>query len=184
MHSIVDTFLQGDMLCKILNYYCNLSVGQIVDPISETICMVIKTPVQLVITEVGVTLFKDKNTHVYPYALMTKDQLDYIRNILFQARSVTDHKGAVRAGIQMGGGCIIRFIAKSAPIFLVPVDVFKAFCSSVFRSKIHTNNTVRYNFCNIVIQRVCSSIHLSNSVRQAIFANLDEIRDAAEKTAE
>ena len=40
------------------------------DPISDTAVMMMMCPIQLILTEVGVALFKDRPTSLYPFTHM------------------------------------------------------------------------------------------------------------------
>mmetsp|Transcript_31120 Transcript_31120/g.75118 ORF Transcript_31120/g.75118 Transcript_31120/m.75118 type:complete len:139 (+) Transcript_31120:22-438(+) len=67
-------------------YFClicsDLPVAQVMDPITETICMMVTSPIELTITEPGVTLFQNRHTHVYPYNRMNEAQKSYVRNTI------------------------------------------------------------------------------------------------------
>ena len=177
MQETVDMFLRGKNLRRVMNTFCNDSVGQVVDPITETLCMMLTTPLQLVVTEVGVTLFRDKNTHVFPYPQMTRAQIDYVKGVVRDAFGLNC---APRGGLQMGGGCVIKFDTTNPSMLLSPTEVFEAFFQSVFESKVYTDPGVRYNVCNIVLQRVLSCIYLSNEAQQDLFAILNRCRDASQ----
>ena len=55
---IVAEFLTGPNLRKIFSHLCNNASGLVTDPISDTAVMMLTCPVQLILTEVGVALFK------------------------------------------------------------------------------------------------------------------------------
>lgn len=55
---IIAEFLTGSNLRKMFSHLCNSASGQVTDPISDTAVMMLTCPVQLILTEVGVALFK------------------------------------------------------------------------------------------------------------------------------
>lgn len=52
MSRFVDLFLQGVALQRVLRYLCETSSGRVVDPITDVVCVMITSPLQLMITEV------------------------------------------------------------------------------------------------------------------------------------
>lgn len=97
--TIIETFFMGDDLKRMFHYFCETSIGHVLDPISETICLMSTSPLQLTITEIGVTFFKDKHTHVYPFSMMNDRQKEYIKNII---RDVLTHQRSEREAFASG----------------------------------------------------------------------------------
>ena len=62
--TFVQLFLNGDALQQMISYICNTSHGSVADPITTTVCMMITTPVQIVLTQVGVAPFKVNGSSV------------------------------------------------------------------------------------------------------------------------
>lgn len=88
MDEILDTFFSENELPRLFHYFCETSVGEIVDPITETITLMTTSPIELIVTETGVTLFKNRSTHVYPYSKMTAGQKEYVRKTILRVLSI------------------------------------------------------------------------------------------------
>lgn len=151
IHRFKDLFLTGESLRKTLVYLCNTVQGHVMDPITYTLCMMITTPVQIMLTQVGVAAFKDKNTSVFPYKLMTEEQKQFLRDFVTDTET---HVTGLIASVQIGGGCVLCKRVKRPSEFLDAGAVLSAFCQSVQSSKTHTNPVMQRSICNIVIQRV------------------------------
>lgn len=54
----VQHFLQGPNLRKVFAHLCNNATGQVTDPIAYVVHIMLTCPVQMVVSEVGVALFK------------------------------------------------------------------------------------------------------------------------------
>jgi hypothetical protein len=118
----VELFLRGDELVHLMRHFCNTSMGQVVDPITDVVCVMITSPLQIVITEVGVAPFKDRPTRIYPFVEMNENQRTFLREIVQSHLDCAD--GGKRANdrvatttttsisfasLQMGGGFVIEF---------------------------------------------------------------------------
>lgn len=175
-HKFIELFLQGESLQQTLCYMCNASQGHVVDPITHTLCMMITTPVQVMLTQVGVAPFKDKNTAIFPYRLMDGRQKDFLRSFVKATEKAV--KGAM-ASVQIGGGCVLCKHGQGASIVLNPVDILSAFCRCVADSKTHTNQKIQKCICNIVIQRVGSLVVLDRATLQSVMHHIPGITPVA-----
>lgn len=124
---IIAEFLTGKNLRKMFSHLCNNASGQVTDPISDTVVMMLTCPVQMILTEVGVALFKDRPTYLYPFSAMDHAQRyfveELVRDCLLQCDIAQQHKQQSQehgmlpslpfyhlhhhAVVQMGGGCIL-----------------------------------------------------------------------------
>lgn len=126
---IVKLFLQGQNLRKVMAHLCNNCSSHVADPISDTVVMMLTCPIHLVITEVGIALFKDKPTALFPYSEMDPDQRYFVEEVvqscllhcnrislLPSSLETKDSSGENalpyyhlyhHAVVQMGGGCIL-----------------------------------------------------------------------------
>ena len=116
----VELLLRGDELVHLMRHCCNTSMGQVVDPITDVVCVMITSPLQIVITEVGVAPFKDRPTRVYPFVEMNEGQRTFLREIVQSHLDCADGGKKVTtttttstsisfASLQMGGGFVIEF---------------------------------------------------------------------------
>lgn len=125
---IIAEFLTGRNLRKVFSHLCNNASGQVTDPISDTAIMMLTCPVQLILTEVGVALFKDRPTSLFPFTRMDSAQRYFVEEIV---RDCLNHCNVAsslatkereeekeedglpfyrmhhHAVVQMGGGCIL-----------------------------------------------------------------------------
>lgn len=154
----VQLFLQGDELVHLMRHFCNTSMGQVVDPITDVVCVMITSPLQIVITEVGVAPFKDRPTRVYPFVEMNEGQRTFLREIVQSHLDCAD--GGKRAAdtttmstcisfasLQMGGGFVIEFqpadstkkkvkdknsdADKTSLLYLNAEDVLRCMCRAI-----------------------------------------------------
>lgn len=191
MDRIDDVFLRGTALERVIQYFCETNIGHVMDPINDVLCLMLTTPLQPTITESGVSFFRNRSTFVLPYSHMTQSQIDYTREVVREFTNISSPSAAARAGVQMGGGCVIRASReyanqKSKPQnetngntrtdFLDPYEVVASTCKLVFNSKDHTDPALRYNICNIILQRVQSTVHLSKEVQQKLFAVIENLK--------
>lgn len=172
-------FLSDQGLRRVIKYFCDTSVSNAVDPILETLSMMLTTPLHFCITRTGVTFWKNKYTYIYPFQCMTEAQLDFVQACVDDLYGVSCVEECTARGVQMVGGCIVRQRKQdgSQPV-LDTFDVLGTFCSSVFGSKLYYSDPqVCHNICNIVIQRVCGNVQIHKSVRKRLFEWCDELRD-------
>ena len=105
MEKIISEFLTGQNLRKMFSHLCNNAAGQVTDPISDTVAMMLTCPVQMIITEVGIALFKDRPTYLYPFSSMDPAQLYFVEEVVREcllhcdiARTVTSSGGGAGGG--------------------------------------------------------------------------------------
>lgn len=139
------------------------------DPITHTLCMMITTPVQIMLTQVGVAPFKDKNTSIFPYKLMNDEQKQFLRDFVMETET---HVSGLIASVQIGGGCVLCRRIERGGVFLEPGLVLSAFCQNVQESKTHKNPAIQRSICNIVIQRVGGQVLLDKDVLQKVLKSM------------
>lgn len=190
LRKFISLFLEGEQLQKVMKYLCETSLGQVTDPITDVVCVMITSPLAFVITEVGVAPFKDKFTHVYPYSHMNREQRAFIRSVVESHRdsagSVSNTKNAT-ASLQMGGGCIIEIPnsdhannkgqQRNQPLYLKAENVLECLCRSVIGNSTTSGGEKwkRHGVCSIILQRVSSSIHIPRETLQRIGETIERI---------
>lgn len=75
---ITCVFSEADPLKRIIVHLCNQFALLSADPVTNTLRMMITTPVEPILTEMGIVLFKEQMYHVYPYNKMNKVIFLYI----------------------------------------------------------------------------------------------------------
>jgi hypothetical protein len=128
--------------------------------------MMLSSPVHLVISEVGVALFKDHPNALFPFSQMDKDQRYYVECIVLEC--MREHELCPQLGsrvvVQMGGGCILYTQTKAASSasaasrLLQSRDVLMALCDCISCSSRYGNASVRYAVTGILLQRIVGMV--------------------------
>lgn len=177
----VDVFLTGQNMRKMMAHLCNSYCGHSMsDPITDTVVMMLTCPLNLIITEVGIALFQDRPTALYPFSKMDADQIYYVEGVVRScllkcnaAMSISDdHSQQIvchNAMVQMGGGCILytRTVRSTPELLLNPLEVLKCTCDCIFASSDHCDAEIRHAICSIVLQRVCCLSNIKHCDQQA-----------------
>jgi hypothetical protein len=175
----VEVFLTGEGLQRMYVYMCGESLGDVMDPASNIACMMASTPITITITEVGIAPFKDRMTHIYPYSKMDQAQIAYIKTIV---NDCLDDNIApsinCSSSIQMGGGCILLVaLQQKTARFLKGHFVLTAMCNAICNNMTHSDKSNRIGMCNIIIQRIYASIHLSKDTQRYITEHLNGLQN-------
>lgn len=160
LESYQELFLRGAALRNMLVYMCNACTAEIHDPITHTLCTFLTTPIAVSITKTGLAPFKDCNMAIYPFFCMTAEQ----KALLLSMLECMQRNNQAILSTQMGGGGMAVFHSKSPRHYLDTVEVMTQFSIA---TRQHTSSgmspLVRDNICNIIVQRVCSMVHIPRS---------------------
>ena len=151
----MELFFSGKGLQTLITHLCNLNTC-ITDPITTVLLSVIKNPITLTVTHIGLVPIKDKYTLTLPFRYMTDEQRTFIRDALNEMKEA--NRGVVST--QMGGGCVISYICSQPQTFLNAVDVLSCFCRVVSRGSGSHSSQERKLICDIIVQRVSSGVGL------------------------
>jgi hypothetical protein len=164
----ISLFFKGETLQRVLSHISNTTNIRHIDPITHTCILSIQQPIQFAINEQGVCPFKKHPTMIYPFALMNAEQLAFLTEIQLEENrtSVTVHN-------LMGGGRMLLFCEHLSPYNIPHSDVLIAICRSILGHS-HYHCEQRLQISNIVLQRVCASINLSNSTLKKVNDGLRE----------
>lgn len=130
------------------------------DALTQTVLMLISSPVHVQLTAVGWQPLKGKEL-TFPYLEMTLEQRTSFRALLDEGASawhVYEHAMMYRKG--------------APSVQLKPLVVLQALCSSVLASTAYPDKRQRVALCNILLQRVQSSIPIDRSVQATLNARL------------
>jgi hypothetical protein len=166
MRDFSDLFLCGRDLQNVICHFCNQSTGACSDPITETLTIMATTPIAVVITEAGVSVFKNQPAMVIPYSAMNASQLLYLKHIVEAlVRDSTESHLKMKGHVQMGGGCIVMIPSqKDQRDFIIDQkDLLHAFVEGIHTS-VGYNNWTKKAFCGILIQRLACSVNLSKDI--------------------
>ena len=154
----IQHFLKGANLRKVFSHLCNNATGQVTDPIAYVVHIMLTCPVQMVVSEVGVALFKDHPNALYPFTAMDLGQRLYVEGVVtscmnWHARTSVSCENESGSGqnskvvMQMGGGCILHIASSGVQqpkkpkqqqhnqLLLETGDVMEALCDCIFSSK-------------------------------------------------
>lgn len=170
-------FLTGPALRDMLVYMCNSYTNEVNDPITHTLCTFLTTPITINITKTGLAPFKDCNMAIYPFFCMTSEQ----KAFLLQALSFMQDHNLATLSSRMGGGGMAALNAKCPRDYLDTVDVLTQFTIATRTSNQggQMSDVIRDNICNIVIQRVCSMVHISRTTLNKVMSNMREELEAS-----
>jgi hypothetical protein len=77
----IDMFFKGVSLQRIMTHFSNTCSSTYMDPVTTTVTMMLKNPVQCAINEQGICPFKAHPTMTFPFSLMTAEQHRFVNNI-------------------------------------------------------------------------------------------------------
>jgi hypothetical protein len=72
--AIIECFLKGGNLCKVLSHMCNNASSSVMDPVSDIVHMMMTCPVQMVISEVCVCVHVCMPAHLFAKLSITHSQ--------------------------------------------------------------------------------------------------------------
>ena len=156
--SVEDEQEQGLILCFMapgspqlrttISVLCenNTSKQQTPDLVTQTLLMMLISPVHIQLTAVGWQPFKGREL-TYPYNRMSSAQREAIRAILDNTPerwNVYEHAMTYRRS--------------APPVMLKTLDVLEAACTSIIEGKAYPDKRMRVVICNILLQRVQASV--------------------------
>lgn len=155
----LELFFKGCRLKRMIIYICNSCTADIRDPITHTMCLFLTSPIVLNITKTGLSPFRGSNTSVYPYSCMDKEQMEFLLECLDTMQS--QDLGVLST--QMGGGGMATLITPEEKHYVSQAEVLTQFCVSVKETSILKTPVMKENLCNMVIQKICSIVHIPRS---------------------
>ena len=155
----IELFFKGVRLKRMIIYICNSCTADIRDPITHTICLFLTSPVVLNITKTGLAPFRGSNTSVYPYNCMDKEQKEF----LLECLDTMQKRDMGVLSTQMGGGGMATLITDEEKRYISQVEILTQFCVAVKENNVLKKDIMKDNLCNMVIQKVCSVVHIPRS---------------------
>ncbi|KAJ1465935.1 hypothetical protein T484DRAFT_1757059 [Baffinella frigidus] len=156
-------------------YFSNACAVQYVDPITTTVVMMLKNPIQCAINEQGICPIKSHPIMTFLFSRMNPQQQSFISNI----QLIENHK-LVSVHSLMGGGRMLLFYEHEQPHYVSHTDALVEICKATLS---HPNYAAeqRLQVCNIVLQRVTALVNISNStlrkINTSLHARIIEIQD-------
>lgn len=157
MQEFVKQFSDFYTLERIICRACNHATPYTTDPITDVACTMIQTPLDLCISTQGLLMFKDIPNIVLPFSHMRADQKNFLNELLSEGNS--EHKICVRRNC-----IVVTFASVQAKYRLYVQEVLLAVCSSIIKAQSISNltNNKKMAICNLIIQRIASTVHISH----------------------
>jgi hypothetical protein len=138
----------------------NTSKQQTPDLVTQTVLMMLISPVHIQLTSVGWQPFKGREL-TYPFQTMSSDQREAIRGLLDanpERWNVYEHAMTYRR--------------TAPPVMLNTLDVLEALCTSILDGKAYSDRRMRVIVCNILLQRVQASVPIDKHTQQELNTRL------------
>jgi hypothetical protein len=155
--SLINSFFEpgSSQLRSTLSVLCenNASKLQTPDLVTQTVLMMLISPVHIQLTAVGWQPFKGREL-TYPYHLMSPGQREAIRALLDAAPerwNVYEHAMTYRRS--------------APPVLLKTLDVLEAMCRSILEGRAYQDRRMRVVVCNILLQRVQASVPIDKGTQ-------------------
>jgi hypothetical protein len=130
------------------------------DVVTHIVLMLLSHPVHIQMTAVGWQPLKGKEL-TFPFSQMDLQQRQTLKAMI-------DEGGEHWLTYEHA----ITYRQKSALKILKPLDVLQALCDSILTSKTYSDKRLRVAVCNIILQRVQSSITIERGVQTQLNARL------------
>lgn len=159
---VVSLFF-GDLsaMQRTLAILCESNHKQTADTVTQTVLLMLSSPVHVQLTAVGWQPLRGKEL-TFPYARMTLEQRQALAALVAEGSEswhVYEH-----AIMYRGKGASL--------VYLKPMDVLEALCTSVLCSAAYPDKRIRVAICNILLQRVQANIPIERGVQAALNAKL------------
>ncbi|EKX33636.1 hypothetical protein GUITHDRAFT_147764 [Guillardia theta CCMP2712] len=165
-------FLVGENLRDMMVYMCNTCTSDVQDPITHTICIFLSTPVRISITKIGLAPFQGFNTAIFPFFCMREEQ----KHLLLEILQFMQENSRATLSTQMGGGGMATLKPDGQRIYLDTSEViFQFFQATKESERTGMKAHVRDKVCNIILQRVCSAVHIPRRTLNEIMERAREL---------
>ncbi len=149
-------FGSTETLQRTLSVLCESNHKQQSDTVTQTILMLLSSPLHIQLTAIGWQPLKGRDL-TFPYTHMTLDQRQSLKKLIDEG---ADHWNVYEYAI---------LYRQSAPLAqLKPLEVLEALCTAVLASNAYTDKRLRVAICNILLQRVQASIPIERSVQTTL----------------
>ena len=129
------------------------------DPISNTLIVMLSTPLEIQLVVNGVQMFRGKEL-MFPYQHMNSKQREFLLDIINQDEWL------------LYEFCMQYKPKNRPPLYIDHLEVLKAICSLIQGSKKYTDSKSRLAITNIILQRVHSNVSISKTIQLALNKHL------------
>ena len=137
---------------------CDGQQPQSSDPVTHTVLTMLSCPIHIQLTAIGWQPFKGKEL-TFPYQRMTSEQRDVLRAALPASPSASLWRVHEHA---------ITYHPRAPPENLKAIDVLEALCTTILRGKAYADRRLRVAVCNILLQRVQSSVQIDKGTLRTL----------------
>ncbi len=160
LEKIRDQFLQffqaSSFVQKIIVNHINNRVQDFPDPITNTLVLMVSSPMQVVFCEAGILLFKSSNLPVLPYSALSIQEKKYLEKMMAEIDSTllqeTYHgcgKFSVQINLGMGN-------------YLPKQTLLLAFVDVMGKQKEFKEKCILQRLSDIIVQRFLSNISVQS----------------------
>jgi hypothetical protein len=150
-------FEDGEVMQQTLAVLCESNHKQHADMVTQTVLMLLNSPIHIQLTAVGWQPLKGKEL-TYPYMRMSLQQRQALAALLDEGQ-----------GHWLTYEHAMIYRSPQCPLTqLKPLMVLEALCASVLASTAYPDKRLRVAICNILLQRVQASIPIERGVQTVL----------------
>lgn len=146
----VRVFLSGDSLEHFLIYTCNASSVENSDPISNTVVLLLSSPVSISFSHVGVRAFKTTSVATLPYHLLDLEQCNLVRKMLHLMKDGLE----CQISSDASGGFSVQFPQPTTHTFLNKTEVMDRLSRAVNSTSGYKDGDAKERVFSILSQRI------------------------------
>jgi len=174
------SFIQKDVFVrKLLVTMINNRVQEFNDPLTNTLVLMMNSPIQVVFCEAGIIPFATNNLPVYPYSAMTKNEILFFKDLIHSSdphdqRDSMESSGQYTLTLCRTKGVLSSKKAHQPNIFLSKEIILKNFVWILFhRNNIYHDKYICKSLCNIILQRLMARIKVSSEIIHNVIRLID-----------
>lgn len=162
IHAVKESFFGKDNIIKTAKLIIAEQADRCQDPITDVIIMIIKSSFSPALTDIGFMPFSLHPTHVIPYSLMSKEQLE----VLLELCAAFGNSARYISCNQMGGGVFVGCMTTNSENKCMIDPALAIFaCSVVVESSLESNlrkdKELSELISNVILQRILASVNIS-----------------------
>ena len=153
-----NIFFSPNALTRMFVHFVNHRLIQATDPITQTLVLMVNSPVQLVLCETGLIAFQNNDLPVYPYTKMSRQQLKFLHDTLIKMdesklQLSTSFLGRFSLRIPLTHGKAAYFVSKKS--------MLDCLAYTMKQHKVHEDAHVQATLCSIIQQRFMAAFPTS-----------------------
>lgn len=159
LYQVKEKFLSlvynDDFIQRILIYSINHRVQEFSDPLTTTLLFFMNTPLQIVLCESGILPFKTSLLPVFPYSLLTKEEIIVLEDIVRET-----HADFQKETMESSGQYTLTICTGNMQsAVMCKKKILTNFIYVMFKYNTYGNDfRICKTLCNIIIQRLMSRI--------------------------